>query len=111
MLQDDVVLVITNAPDQALANNIARLVVQEGLAACVNIGTSFESIYSWKGLVESAVEIPLTMKTTWGRYAALNSRLKELHPYEVPEIIVMPVMAGDTAYMAWVRDMTKDHSA
>lgn len=111
MLQDDVVLVITNAPDQALAKNIARLVVQEGLAACVNIGPSVESVYTWKGQIESAEEFPLMMKTTWGRYAALSLRIKELHPYEVPEIIVMPVMAGDTAYMTWVRDMTKDLSA
>lgn len=111
MLEDDVVLVMTNVPELALAKHIARIVVQEGLVACVHIGSPVESIYSWKGQVESAEEIPLAMKTTWGRYAALNSRITGLHPYEVPEVLVVPVMAGDHAYMRWVRDMTKDLSA
>ena len=111
MQQDDVVLVLTSAPDLELAHNIAQLVVQEGLAACVNIAPAVLSIYKWKEQIESAGEIPLTIKTTWVRYAALCTRIKALHPYDVPEIIVMPVMAGDNAYIQWVKDMTMDRTA
>jgi len=111
MQQDDVVLVLTNAPDVELANNIAQIVVEEGLAACVNIASAVKSIYKWKEQIDSAEEIPLTIKTTWVCFAALSARIKELHPYDVPEIIVIPVMAGDNAYIQWVKDMTMDRSA
>ncbi len=111
MLQDDVVLVLTQAPDQEIAKNIAYLVVEEGLAACVNIATPVLSIYKWKDDIERTEEIPLTIKTTWSRYAALSQRIKELHPYDIPEIVVVPVMAGDNAYIQWVKDMTRDRSA
>ena len=111
MLQDDVVLVLTQAPDLELAKKIANLVVEEGLAACVNIASPVLSIYKWKDSIEKTEEIPLTIKTTWSCYAALSERIKELHPYDVPEIIVIPVMAGDNAYIQWVKDMTRDRTA
>lgn len=111
MQQDDVILVLTNAPGEVLAKNIAQLVVQEDLAACVSIAAPMLSIYKWKEQIESAQEIQLTIKTTWGRYEMLSARIKELHPYEVPEIIVIPVTAGDNAYIQWVKDVTMDRSA
>lgn len=111
MQQDDVILVITNAPDKVIAQHIAHTIVAEGLAACVNIGAMVSSVYSWKGQIESSDEMPLTIKTTWARYAKLQTRIKELHPHEIPEILVLPVMSGELAYMTWVRDSTMGTSA
>lgn len=108
----DVVMVITNAPDLLLAKRIAHLLIEEGLAACVNIGQQpMLSIYSWKGDVEGAEEIPMTIKTTWDRHAQLITRLKELHPYEVPEALVVPTIAGYAPYLDWVRSLTQKPKA
>jgi len=107
MQPDDVVLVITNAPDQLLAKRIAHLLIEEGLAACVNIGQQpVLSIYGWKGEVEGAEEIPMTIKTTWDKQALLVQRLKALHPYEIPEALVLPTVAGYQPYIDWVRSLT-----
>ncbi len=110
MLQDDVILVLTSAPDIELANQIARHTVTQGLAACANISSPVMSVYSWQNNIESAQEIPLTLKTTWGRFDELSTWIKAFHPYDVPEIIVVPVLAGDTAYLNWVRDVTTERS-
>lgn len=101
---EDVVLVISNTPDESLATHIAHFLVEEGLAACVNIGASMRSVYRWKGEVASDEETPLMIKTTWSRHQALIRRLVELHPYEVPEAIVVPVLAGHEPYLKWVRE-------
>ena len=108
----DVVMVITNAPDLLLAKRIAHLLIEEGLAACVNIGQQpMLSIYGWKGEVEGAEEIPMTIKTRWDKQAQLIARLKELHPYEVPEALVIPTIAGYAAYLDWVRSLTQTPKA
>lgn len=104
--QSDVVLVLTNAPDLLLAKRIAHLLIEEGLAACISLGTPVLSIYSWEGDVQGADEIPLTIKTTWGQQEALIKRLVELHPYDVPEALVVPVVGGFQPYLDWVRDLT-----
>lgn len=101
---DDVVIVVGNAPDALLAKRIAHILVEEGLAACVNLGPSGLSMYMWEGKLEGTQEIPLTMKTTAGRVVALAKRLKQLHPYQVPEILVLPVAAGLASYLGWVRE-------
>jgi len=101
---DDVVLVISNAPDQQLAKRMSHLLIEEGLAACVNIGAPMTSVYRWKGQVSEDDEIPLMIKTTWGRHEAAIKRLVELHPYEVPEAIVVPVLDGHLPYLNWVRE-------
>lgn len=95
-------LVITNCPDEETANAIALAVVEEKLAACVNILPRVQSIYRWQGSVESAAEIPLLIKATTRNYPALEARIKALHPYEVPEIIALPVSRGLPAYLNWV---------
>ncbi len=108
MQPDDIVLVLTSAPDLMLAKRIAHLVLEEGKAACISIGAPVLSVYRWKGDVEGAEEVPMTIKTTWARQAELIERIKSLHPYEVPELIVVPVIAGHTPYLDWVRELTAD---
>jgi len=103
---EDVVLVISNVPDSALAERMGQALVEDGLAACVNIGAPVLSIYRWNGNMETAEEIPLWIKTTASRQQALVEALAKMHPYEVPEILVVPVVGGSAAYLQWVRDCT-----
>ena len=100
---EQVVVVLSNAPDVQLAKRIAHMLVEEHLAACVNLGAPSLSMYMWEGKLEGAEEVPLQMKTTRGRLPALVERLRELHPYEVPEVIALPVLGGSADYMEWVR--------
>ena len=98
----DVLLVLTNLPDRAAAENIARAVIEENVAACVNILAPCRSVYRWQGAVEHAEETPLLIKTTRARYAALQALICRLHPYELPEIIAVPLAQGLPGYLAWV---------
>jgi periplasmic divalent cation tolerance protein len=101
----DVVLVLTTFPiDPDEANAFARTLVEERLAACVNVHSAVTSIYRWEGAIEEAVERQLTIKTTTARLEALNARIKELHPYDVPEILVVPIAGGGEEYLRWVMD-------
>jgi periplasmic divalent cation tolerance protein len=100
---DDVVLVISNAPDLLLAKRIAHVLVEDGLAACVNLGAPGLSIYMWKG---GAEEVPIHIKTTYARHQAVVQALAQMHPYDVPEIIVLPVIGGAAPYLDWVREQT-----
>lgn len=106
-MTQDVVVVLSNAPDQLLAKRIAHALVEENLAACVNLGSSVLSMYMWKDQLEGAEEIPLVIKTTQAALPALTARLTELHPYEVPEILVLPVIGGAQSYLDWVREQAK----
>lgn len=107
MLRDeDVVLVISNAPDLLLAKRVAHVLVEDGLAACVNLGATGLSIYAWQGQVEVAQEIPIHIKTTYARHQAVIQALAKMHPYDVPEIIVLPVIGGAAPYLDWVRQQT-----
>ena len=99
-------LVLTNCPDEEVANAIALAVVEAGLAACVNILPRVQSIYRWQGAVESASEIPLLIKTTATNYAALEAAIREQHPYDIPEIIALPITQGLPAYLNWVATET-----
>lgn len=103
----DVLLVLTNVPDEATAHAIARKVVEGRLAACVNVLPPIRSVYRWEGKVEEANEVSLLIKTTQGRYAELESVIRTAHPYDVPEIIAFPVTAGLPAYLNWVVSETK----
>ncbi len=107
-MSQDVVLVLSNAPDQLLAKRIAHMLVEEGLAACVNLGAAYLSMYMWEGRLESADEVPLTIKTTQAAVPALTARLAELHPYDVPEIVVIPVTGGAPSYLNWVREQVAE---
>jgi len=103
----EVLLVLTNCPDPATAERIARALVENRLAACVNQLSPVTSTYRWQGAVESAVEIPLLIKCTRDQYALLEEALRQMHPYDTPEIIAMPVVAGLAAYLRWVDDETQ----
>lgn len=102
MSGDDVLLVWCTCPADA-AGRLAEALVGERLAACVNRIGPVQSTYTWQGAVETATETLLAIKTTAARYPALQARLRELHPYELPEIIASPVSNGLPDYLAWVR--------
>lgn len=95
-------LVLCSCPDEAVALDIARILVKEGLAACVNRLAPVTSIYRWEGQLREESEQLLLIKTTPARYEALEMRLKALHPYEIPEIIAVPVVTGSSQYLAWL---------
>ena len=104
---DNVLVVLTNCPDVEVADRIARTIVEQRLAACVNRLAPVESVYRWQGAVERATEVPLLIKTTRERYAEIEQAIRALHPYEVPEIIAMPISAGLASYLRWVADETQ----
>ncbi len=97
-------LVITNCPDQACAETLATALVELRLAACVNILAPCRSVYRWQGTVESAAEVPLLIKTSGERYAALEAEIRARHPYELPEIVALPIDRGLPAYLQWLTD-------
>jgi len=99
-------LVLTNCPDEESANAIALALVEERLAACVNILPRVQSVYRWQGAVESATEIPLFIKSTATNYPALEAAIRNRHPYQVPEIIALPVERGVPAYLDWIASET-----
>lgn len=97
-----VMLVLTNVPDEASADRIERALLDEGLVACINRMATVSSRYHWEGALEEAREIPLLMKTIETRYAELERRIGELHPYEVPEIVAWHPARVNASYAAWV---------
>ncbi len=99
---DDARVVLMTAPDQEVAQRIARTLVEERLAACVNLVPGVRSIYRWQGSVEDDAEILLLAKTGRARCAALAARVQALHPYELPEIVVLPVDGGSQRYLDWI---------
>jgi periplasmic divalent cation tolerance protein len=100
-------LVFTNMPDQASAELLAASLVEQRLAACVNVLSHANSVYRWKGEVEAASEVPLVIKTTSERYAMLEQAILAGHPYELPEIVAVPVEHGLPAYLDWVAAETR----
>ncbi len=99
-------LVFTNLPDRAAAQKLAEALVANRVAACVNILAPCESVYRWKNDLQHDEEHPVLIKTTAERYAALEAAIREVHPYELPEIIAVPVERGLPAYLAWVASET-----
>ncbi|WP_026187799.1 divalent-cation tolerance protein CutA [Methyloversatilis universalis] len=95
-------LVLTTLPDADTAARIARALVEGRHAACVSIGAPVRSVYVWQGALEDASEVPLAIKTTADAYAGLEAALRALHPYDLPEIIALPVTRGLPAYLQWV---------
>ncbi len=98
----ETLLVLTHLPDVASAQMLAGHLVEQRLAACVNILPPCRSVYRWQGKIENAEEIPLAIKTTRSRYAAIESAIRQQHPYELPEIIAVPVAAGLPGYLDWI---------
>src|SRR5215216_915545 len=105
-MENDCVVVWTTIGSTADAHGMAAILVSERLAACVNVLPEMESTYRWKGQVETDRERQLIMKTTVARVAALKARVHELHEYDVPEFIVMPVAGGSETYLNWIREST-----
>jgi len=97
-------VVLVTAPSPEVGLSLARTVVDEHLAACVNVVPGVTSVYAWEGKREEAAEVLLVIKTPAHRYPALERRLREQHPYAVPEVLALPVETGSPAYLAWVRD-------
>lgn len=105
------VLVLCTCPDESVALDIARILVKEGLAACVNRVPALTLIYLWQGRLCEESEQLLVIKTVPARYEALEMRLKALHPYEIPEIIAIPVVTGSSQYLAWLTAATAPDTA
>ena len=103
----ETLIVITNCPDEPTAERIARTVVEQRLAACVNRMAPVHSTYRWEGRIENALEVPLRIKTTRARYPDLEAAIRSLHPYSVPEIIAIPATAGYPPYLRWVDEETQ----
>jgi periplasmic divalent cation tolerance protein len=103
---DETLIVLTNLPDRAAAVKLAHELVERRLAACVNVLAACTSVYRWKGAVETAQEVPLLIKTRSVLYDELEAAIVELHPYEVPEIIAVPVLRGLAEYLDWVGEGT-----
>ena len=102
----EMLLVFSNLPDQASAAKLAAVLIEQRLAACVNVQAPCSSVYRWQGKVETATEVPVIIKTTRERYPALEAAIRAHHPYELPEIIAVPLVAGLPAYLEWVHTET-----
>ncbi len=101
----DLILILTSMPDDHRADALARTLVDERLAACVNVHGPMVSTYRWKNVVERDAERQIVIKTTRGRLGELEARLRALHPYELPEFVVLDAKASD-AYGSWIDDAT-----
>lgn len=100
----DALLVMTTMPDQAAAEQLAERLLTQKLAACINILPAMASFYMWKGKLEHGKEHLLLIKTQRDRYETLETEVRNRHPYELPEIIAVPVTAGLTGYLNWIRE-------
>jgi periplasmic divalent cation tolerance protein len=102
----DIVVILTTVAADDRAEALARQLVEERLAACVNLYPPMVSVYRWKGLVEQDAERQVVIKTTREKVAGLERRLRQLHSYELPEFVVLAVDDGSSAYLSWVKDVT-----
>lgn len=102
-MTDQVIIALSTCPDEASAQRLSRALVSERLATCVNRLAGVTSTYFWDGRLQEDGEILLIIKTTAARQAELQARLTALHPYELPELVVLPVTGGNEAYLQWVR--------
>lgn len=106
MERTDEVAVFITAPTEDMAADIAKALVEARLAACANIVKDIRSIYTWQGKVQDDREVLMIVKTRRHLFNALLSKVKELHSYEVPEIIALPIAAGSEDYLKWLREST-----
>jgi periplasmic divalent cation tolerance protein len=102
-----IIAVLTNLPDSESAFNLARTLVSKRLAACVNVLAPATSFYRWEGVEEEALEIPVVIKSTSERYPELERAIQAAHPYDLPEIIALPVAQGLPRYLGWVESECK----
>jgi periplasmic divalent cation tolerance protein len=107
----DSLLVVTNLPDRESAEKLSLLLIERHLAACVNILAPCASVYRWQNEIQRDEEHPLLIKTVNARYAELEAAIRASHPYELPEIIAVPIAHGLPAYLQWVESETRDQQA
>ena len=105
-MHDAATIVITNAPDRAVARAIAMALLDARLAACVNIGSGVESLYHWQGRIETGDEVPVAIKTRSSLYSNVELAIRKIHPYDTPEILAIPVARIDRHYHDWLRAET-----
>jgi len=103
----DSLLVFTNLPDRASADKLATLLIGQRLAACVNVLAPCDSVYRWQGEIQRDEEHPLLIKTAQDRYVELEAAIRANHPYELPEIIAVPIIRGLPTYLRWVEFETR----
>lgn len=102
----ETIVVYITAPNENEAARIAKTIVEERLAGCVNIVRGIRSIYTWQGKIEDESEVLMIVKTQKGLFESLSKRVKELHSYTVPEIIAIPIIDGSEDYLKWLKDVT-----
>ena len=105
------VLVLTQMPDRGSAEALARALLHDRLAACVSIGAPVDSLYHWRGQIEMAAEVPVTIKTCADAYPAVEAAIRARHPYELPEIVAVPIVDGLSPFLAWIDDETRPAAA
>ncbi|GAB5544845.1 MAG: divalent cation tolerance protein CutA [Sandaracinaceae bacterium] len=106
-MADDAIVVLCTAPDEGVGATLARGLVDAKLAACVNLVPGVRSFYAWEGEVHDDAEVQLLIKSRRARFAALEAWLGEHHPYDVPEIIALPIEVGSKAYLGWLETQTE----
>jgi len=109
-MDKDALLIISSAPDSATSEKIASALVEQELAACVNILPGVRSIYKWQGKMEAGNEQLLLIKAPQSAYAAIEQQIEAMHPYELPEIIAVSIEAGLPAYLGWVMERAPNES-
>jgi periplasmic divalent cation tolerance protein len=105
----EALVVYITAPSEEEAAKIARILVEERLAGCVNIVKDIRSIYSWQGKIEDEKEVLMIAKTRMKLFSALTARVKELHSYTVPEVIAIPIVDGSEEYIKWLKEATSQN--
>lgn len=108
MVERGASVVLVTAPDAAVAEELVQALVQERLAACGNIVPGVQSIYRWEGTIQREVEVLIVLKTTAGQVPALIERVSALHPYEVPEVLEVPVQRGLDRYLGWIHESIEE---
>ena len=102
----DAIVVLCTCPDNTSARQLAQTLLSEKLAACVNLIPQVTSLYYWQGKMEESQEVQLVIKSRRTLFGVLQQRIQTLHPYEVPEILAMPVLNGSPAYLQWLQEQT-----
>ena len=103
---DEIIIILTNLPDRASALKLAGQLVEQRLAACVNVLAECSSVYRWEGKIKSATEVPVLIKSRAQRYDEVEAAIRRLHPYELPEIVAVPMVRGLDEYLEWVAGET-----
>ncbi|MCL4143454.1 UNVERIFIED_CONTAM: hypothetical protein GTU68_039571 [Idotea baltica] len=102
MPENNIIVLLTHVPDQNCAERIANALIAAKLAACVNIGSAGQSVYEWQGMIEMQTEIPIQIKTSQDCYTKIETLILEMHPYELPDIMILNVDGGFEPYLQWV---------